>query len=313
MAVSEVSKTPMDKASPEKPRTSVRREKSLMVRHDISAYLFMAPFLILFGLFTLIPAVAAFVISFLHWDIIGTPSFVGLQNFVDIFRDPLFIQSLLNTFYFMVLSAIPLIALGLGLAILVNQKLYGRTIARALVYMPQVIMVSAVGIIWVWMYDQNWGLINYYLGLIGIPPIGWLNNVNAALPALAITTIWWTVGSNMIIYLAGLQDIPEDLYEAARIDGANRWVLFWHITWPQLKRVNTFVIPLTIISCWRVFGQAYVMTSGGPQGRTFVVTQYIYQTAFQQFQMGPASAAAVVLLLITLTFTIIQLRAMRVF
>ncbi len=309
MALSELHKGVAEQAATES--SQARHYKRASMRQDISAYLFLLPYLLLFGLFTLIPAVVGIAISFFHWDIIGTPNFVGIQNFLLIFGDPQFRASIVNTFFFMLLAAIPLIVLGLALALLLNQKLHGRAIVRAIVYLPNVVMISAVGIIWVWMYDQNWGLINYYLGKIGVAPIGWLTDVNAAMPAIAITTIWWTVGNNAVIYLAGLQDIPEEMYEAAKIDGAGPWNLFRHITVPMLQHVNSFVIPLTVIACWRVFGQSYVMTQGGPQGRTFVITQYIYQTAFQNFQMGPAAAAAVVLLVITLTFTIIQLRAMR--
>jgi len=279
---------------------------------DLVAYLFLAPYLLLFGVFTLAPAAAGVAISFTHWDILGTPTFAGLSNFQQIFADSQFIQALGNTFYYLVLTAVPLVVLGLALALLLNQRLRGRAVARTVVYLPQVVMISAVGLLWQWIYDQNYGPLNYYLGKLGIPAIGWLDNVNAAMPALALTTLWWTVGTNAVIYLAGLQDIPDDLYEAARIDGAGRWALFRYITVPLLQRVNAFVIPLTVIASWRVFGQSYVMTGGGPQGRTFVVVQYIYQTAFQNFQMGPAAAASVVLLLITLAFTIVQLRAMRV-
>jgi len=281
-------------------------------RRAVAAYLFLAPYLVVFSVFTLAPAIAGVAISFTNWDIMGTPTLNGLDNYRQIFSDSLFQQALVNTFYFMVLTAVPLIVLALGLAILLNQRLRGRGLVRTIVYMPQVVMVSAVGIIWVWMYDQNWGLINYYLGKLGIPAIGWLNDVNAALPALAITTIWWTVGTNMVIYLAGLQDIPDALYEAARIDGASGWALFRHITLPLLQPVNAFVVPLTVIVSWRVFGQSYVMTQGGPQGHTFVMAQYIYTTAFQNFEMGPAAAASVILLLITLAFALVQLRAFRV-
>jgi len=292
--------------------TRVKWYRSESTRRDLVAYLFLAPYLLLFGVFTLAPAAAGIVISVMHWDIMGSPTFVGLANFQQIFADPLFIQALGNTFYFMVLTAVPLVALGLGLALLLNQRLRGRALVRTAVYLPQVVMIAAVGLLWQWIYDQNYGLLNYYLGKIGLPAIGWLDNVNAAMPALAITTIWWTVGTNMVIYLAGLQDIPAELYEAARIDGARSWAIFRYITLPLLQPVHAFVVPLTVIACWRVFGQAYVMTQGGPQGRTFVVAQYIYQTAFQNFQMGPAAAAAVVLLLITLAFTLVQLRTMRI-
>ena len=211
------------------------------------------------------------------------------------------------------MAAIPLIVLGFLLALLVNQKLRFRNIARAIVFLPHVVSVAAVGIIFQWILERSSGLLNYYLGLLGVnPPINWLGDPDSAMPAIAITTIWWTVNGNMIIYLAGLQDIPEDLYEAARIDGAGRWHELRYVTIPMLMPVNAFVIPLTVIACWRVFGQVFVMTRGGPQGSTFTVAQFIYETAFVNFNMGLASAAGVILMLITLSFTIIQLRAMKV-
>jgi len=328
----------------------------------LSPYLFLAPYLILFGIFLMLPAIVGVFASFTDWSISGTPHFVGLKNYQTIFNDPLFQQSLVNTLYFVAITAVPLIVVGLLLALLVNQNLRGRTIIRTIIFndplfqqslvntlyfvaitavplivvglllallvnqnlrgctiirtiifLPYVVSISVVGIVWVWILDRTFGLLNFYLGPLGIhPAVGWLTDVNAAMPALAVTTVWWTVNANMIIYLAGLQDIPEELYEAARIDGANGWQVFRFITIPMLLPVNAFVIPTTVIACWRVFGQAFVMTKGGPQGRTFVIAQYIYQTAFQNFRMGQAAAAAVILLLLTLAFTVVQLRTMKV-
>jgi multiple sugar transport system permease protein len=277
----------------------------------VVAYLFLAPYLVLFGAFLLLPAVWGVGISFTEWDILGSPSWVGLANFRDVFTDPLFRTALVNTFYFVLLAAVPLIVLALALALLLNQRLRGRAIARTIVFLPHVVMISAVGVIWVWIYDRNFGLLNYYLTRIGLPAVGWLSAPNVAMVSVAMTTVWWVVGTNMVIYLAGLQDIPEELYDAAKVDGAGAWTLFRNITFPLLLPVNAFVFPLTVVACWRVFGQVYVMTGGGPGDRTFVVAQYIYVTAFQNFQMGTASAAAVVLMVITLAFTLVQLRAMR--
>ena len=281
-------------------------------RRTFASYLYLAPYLVLFILFMLAPAVFGVLISFTNWDILGAPSWIGLENYRNIFADGLFRRSIWNTFYFFVLTAAPLVALGLALAILLNQNLRGRAVARTIVFLPHVLMISAVGIIWVWILDTNWGLLNFYLIKLGIPQIGWLTDTSWSMPALALTTIWWTVNTNMIIYLAGLQDIPDELYDASKLDGANAWAQFRFITFPMLRPINAFVIPLTIIASWRVFGQSYIMTNGGPEASTFVMAQYIYLEAFQNFQMGPASAAAVVLLLITLAFTLTLLRAMRI-
>ena len=289
---------------------ATRRRKA--IRRNVTAYLYLAPFLILFTVFLLAPVLVGVGISFTHWDILGSPTWAGLDNFKRIFADSLFLRSVVNTFYFFLLTAAPLIVLGLALALLLNQRLRARAIVRTIVFLPHVVMVSAVGIIWVWILDTNWGLLNYYLSKLGVPHIGWLTDTRWSMPALAITTIWWTVNGNMIIYLAGLQDIPDELYDAAKIDGANSFARFRHVTLPMLRPVHAFVIPLTVIASWRVFGQAYVMTQGGPESSTFVIAQYIYLAAFQDFNMGPASAAAVVLMLITLAFTLVQLRTMRI-
>lgn len=283
------------------------------VKNDLTAYGFMAPYLLLFVVFLLLPAAVGVYASFTKWGIVGQPKWVGLKNYNKLFNSELFLDSLGNTLYFVILAAIPLIVLGFLLALLVHQNLRGRNIARAIVFLPHVVSVAAVGIIFQWILERSSGLLNYYLGELGVrEPINWLGEPESAMPAIAITTIWWTVNGNMIIYLAGLQDIPADLYEAARIDGAGRWQEVRYVTIPMLMPVNAFVIPLTVIACWRVFGQVFVMTRGGPQGATFTVAQFIYETAFTDFNMGLASAAGVILMVITLGFTVIQLRAMKV-
>lgn len=283
------------------------------VKNDLIAYGFMAPYLLLFVVFLLLPAAVGVYASFTKWGIVGQPKWIGLKNYNKLLNSELFLDSLGNTLYFVILAAIPLIVLGFLLALLVHQNLRGRNIARAIVFLPHVVSVAAVGIIFQWILERSSGLLNYYLGELGVrEPINWLGEPESAMPAIAITTIWWTVNGNMIIYLAGLQDIPADLYEAARIDGAGRWQEVRYVTIPMLMPVNAFVIPLTVIACWRVFGQVFVMTRGGPQGATFTIAQFIYETAFTNFSMGLASAAGVILMVITLGFTVIQLRAMKV-
>ncbi|WP_413988672.1 carbohydrate ABC transporter permease [Labrys okinawensis] len=277
----------------------------------IVPYLFLTPYLVIFALFMLIPTVAAVVISFMHWDILGTPEWIGLDNYRQIFADPLFIQAIVNTFYFVVLTAIPMVVLGLLLAVLLDQKLKGTALVRTIVFLPYVVMVSTVGILWSWLFDKGTGLINYYLSQLGLDAIAWLKDIHWSMPALAITTIWWTVNTNMIIFLAALQDIPDEILDAAKVDGAGALARFWHITLPLLRPAMALVTALTIISGWRVFGQAYVMTQGGPEASTFVIVQYIYLTAFQNFEMGPAAAAGVILLLLTLVFSLAQMKLMR--
>ncbi|WP_181176202.1 sugar ABC transporter permease [Mesorhizobium sp. B2-3-4] len=217
----------------------------------------------------------------------------------------------LFTVFMLLPTALPMVALGLGLAMLLDQKLMGTALVRTVVFLPYVVMVSTVGILWGWLFDKGTGLVNYYLTMIGLDPIAWLKDPHWSMPALAITTIWWTVNTNMIIFLAALQDISEDLHDAATLDGAGPGQRFVYITLPLLRPAMALVTALTIINGWRVFGQAYVMTQGGPEASTFVIVQYIYLTAFQNFEMGPAAAAGVVLLLITLVFSLAQMKLMK--
>lgn len=278
-----------------------------------TAWLFLTPYMIVFGLFLFLPAVAGFVMSFTNWRILGDPAWVGLSNFESMFNDKMFWQSFRNTLSFTGLTVPVLVAGGLGLAVLLNMKLRGRIISRTVIFIPYAIMVTVVGVLWRWIYDQNFGLLNFYLGslspsLRGTP---WLTSVTNALPAVALTTVWWQIGTNMVIYLAGLQEIPQELYEAARVDGANGWQQFQYITIPGLRLMHIFVIPMSVISSMRVFGQVMVMTNGGPIGSTYTLVQHLYNKGWINQYMGEASAVGVFLFAITLIFTLLQMRALR--
>ncbi|MCL4408115.1 MAG: sugar ABC transporter permease [Thermotogae bacterium] len=239
----------------------------------IIPYLFLIPYLFAFIAFRFGPSIAGFFVSLTRWNIVGTPKFIGFSNYIELFNDPSFITSLINTLYFMALTVPALIVLGLLIALLVDQNLKGRTVTRTFVFMPYVIMSTVVGVIWMWIFDTHFGILNYYLSFLGIKPIAWLSSVNWAMPAVAITTIWWTVGFNMILFLAGLQDIPEELKEAARIDGASNWQIFWNVIFPLLRPTTVVVLMLTLINSFEVFDQVYVMTGGGPSMATLTVIQ----------------------------------------
>jgi multiple sugar transport system permease protein len=282
-------------------------------RRNTTAYLFLLPYLIIFVLFLLLPALAGVAISFTSWRILGDPVWVGLKNFTGMFKDQQFWQAFRNTLSFTGLTVPVLVGGGLGLAVLVNSKLRGRVIARTVIFIPYAIMVTVVGVLWRWIYDQNFGLLNFYLGslLPSLKTTPWLTSIQTALLAVAITTIWWQIGTNMIIYLAGLQEIPKELYEAARVDGANAFQQFRYITLPGLYLVHIFVIPMSVISSLRVFGQVMVMTNGGPIGSTYTLVQHLYSKGWINQFMGEASAVGVFLFAITLFFTLLQLRAFR--
>ena len=294
------------------------RRKHVMLRppprrigETLAAYLFLAPYLLVFLLFLLLPTLAGIGVSFTQWGVLGLPRWLGLANYRTILSDQMFWQAFRNTLYFAFLTVPLLVAGGLGLAVLFNQSLRGRVVARTVVFMPYAIMVTVVGMLWRWMYNANFGLVNFYLSALGLPQVAWLTNVTWAMPGVAISTAWWQIGTNMVIYLAGLQEIPVELYEAARVDGAGPWQSFRNITLPGLYLVHVFVVPLSVIASLRAFGQILVMTHGGPLGSTYVLVQHLYATGWVNFRMGEASAVGVTLLLITFIFTIFQLRYFR--
>jgi len=273
--------------------------------------LYLAPFLVFFGVFLLYPICYGLYVSLTHWDLVTPPIFVGLSNYADLLSDSLFLTSLRNTALFVALNVPLAVAIPLGLAVLVNDPIFGRTVFRGAFTAPLMISVASVGILWTWFLNPAFGLINYYLGLIGLPGQNWLTQSPWAMVAIVITTVWWTTGWNLVLFLAGLQDIPEHLYDAAKTDGAGTWQLFWPITLPSLRPTILFVTATTIIGSFRVFGQVFVMTNGGPFDSTRTVVQHIYETGFRDFKMGGASAVAWVLFLIVAVFTLIQFRLLR--
>jgi ABC-type sugar transport system permease subunit len=249
------------------------------------------------------------VLSLTDWKIVGTPRFVGLKNYARLFSDPLFYTALKNTVTYTAII-VPLMALvGLGLALLLNQPLRGRVVTRTAVFASYVVMVSVVGIVWRWVLDPTGaGIVNYYLGTLGQDPLPWLAAPETSMLSIIIATIWWTAGYNMILYLAGLQDIPVAVREAARIDGADAWQEFRHVTLPMLKPVTFFVAVMSIAKSFQVFGQVYVMTQGGPSNSTLTIVNYLYVVGFTWFEMGYAAAIAYALFALLLVITVIQFR-----
>jgi multiple sugar transport system permease protein len=270
--------------------------------------LFVLPYLIVFLLFRFGPTLAGLGISFLNWNIIGNPKFIGLQNYEALLHDGQFYLSIKNTAYFMLLTAPVLVVLGLLLALLVNQRLRGRTIVRTAIFTPYIVMSTVVGIIWLWIFNQQAGILNYYLTRLGLPAIPWLSSVKAAMPSVAIATLWWSIGFNMIIFLAGLQDIPQELEEAARVDGATETGILRWITLPLLAPTTFVVVLLTLINTIQVFDQIYVMTGGGPSLATLTLIQYLYYQAFEYFRLGYGSAVAYVVLVILVILALLERR-----
>jgi multiple sugar transport system permease protein len=296
-------------------------------REERTAYLFLAPGLALFFLFVLIPVVAALYLSFCRYDMIHSPVWIGGANYARLGKDlashDVFYLSVRNTAQYAI-GTIPLgMALALALALLVNAGLRGVTLYRTTYYLPVVTSLVAISMVWMWLYDPTYGLLNYGLELLSraasaltgrqvvIPPQTWLANPNQAMPAIILMSIWRGLGYNMVIYLAGLQGIPEHLYEAATIDGATRWQRFRAITWPLLKPTTAFIFVVSVIGASQVFAQVYVMTNGGPNNATTTIVHQIFQNAFSFMKMGYASAMAFVLFAIILVLSLVNLRLLR--
>jgi len=286
------------------------KKRGLTRKEEITGWLFILPAMIGFGVFTLFPLAFSFFISFTSYAILEPGEFIGLQNFYHLFfKDPKFWIVLSNTFYFTFVS-IPLSMVGsLVLAVLMNQKLKGITAYRAVYFIPVITSWVAVGLVWRWIYNPQFGLINYLLlKIFNIEGPQWLVSRRWAMPAIIIVNVWKTLGFNMVLYLAGLQGIPEQLYEAAKIDGAGKWHEFRHITVPLLTPTTFFILVMSIIQSFQVFSAIYIMTQGGPENATKVMVYYIWETGFQFFDMGYAASISWILFVIIFLFTLIQWR-----
>ena len=282
-----------------------------------AAYFFLAPAVIAIFIFFFIPVIAAFVMSFTDFDIyalgnFNTIRFIGFNNYSKLFEDPLFWQSLQNTIYYVVLATPLAIAVSLGAAILLNSKLIKyKGFFRLSYFIPYITTLVAVAIVWRFIYHPKFGILNYFLGLFGVDPIDWLGNPNLAMPAIVIMSVWKTFGYNMIIFIAGLQNIPEDLYEAASLEGANEWQKFKTVTIPMLAPTTLFVSIITIVGYFQLFAEPYIMTQGGPLNKTLSIVQYMYQQGFRWWNMGYSASISFVLFFIILVVTILQFKLQK--
>lgn len=288
----------------------IKKSRIKMSTHEaIWGYIFLTPWILGMIFFIGGPIIASLVLAFCKWDLITPPEFVGLDNFIKIMGDPKFWKSLYNTFYYTIF-AVPLGIVGsVIVALLMNQKWKSVRLLRTIYYLPSVTAGVASAIIWMWLFNPDFGLINYFLGKLGIKGPLWLASEEWAKPALIIMSLWG-VGGNMVIYLAGLQGIPRQLYEAAEIDGANVFQKFTNVTLPMLSPVIFFNLIMSIVWSFQIFTQVYVMTQGqgGPADSTLVLVLYIYQKAFKFHQMGYASALSWILFVIILIATLLQFK-----
>lgn len=282
-----------------------------------AAFWFLAPALGLIAIFFALPILAALLLSFSDFDIyaIGDPTslrWIGLDNYQHLLQHPLFWTALGNTFYFVLLGGPLSVALSLGAALLVNARLTCcRTLFRTIYFLPVVSTLVAVAVVWRALYHPGAGLLNQFLGLFGVNPIDWLGDPHWAMPAIILMAAWKNFGFNMIIFIAGLQAIPDRLYEAARLDGADTWAQFRYVTLPMLAPTFLFVALMTMIGYLQLFAEPYVMTQGGPANATLSVVMLMYQEGFRWWNMGFAAALAFVLFAIILAGTLIQLRVQR--
>jgi putative chitobiose transport system permease protein len=281
-------------------------------KKQLTIYTFLLPFLILFSIFVLIPFVSGIGLSFTDYHIIQRETnFIGLDNYTKLIsNDFLFRTTVVNTLYYTAIVVPGTIILGLLFAVYVNKKLWGATFSRIVFFAPYVLSVSVTAMIWGWILEPRFGLLNLYLRLIpGVSDtliIPWLTSTKLVMPAIALTSVWWQVGFSTVIILAGLQDIPSELTEAAQIDGASEWQIFWRITVPMLRHVLALVTTLSLIVNMRVFGQMFILTQGGPAGKSLSVVYYVYNQAFRRLELGYASGVGVLLLLMILILTLIR-------
>ncbi len=288
--------------------TKLSTKKSETLKSHLAAIAFTAPFLFFYTLFMLYPVFKGAYTSLFNYRLGMKSRFVGLANYINAFQDIDFWKSLWHTIYFVLISTPVLVVAGLVLALIINANIPGRSFFRWAYFVPFTLSISVVTNLWMLMLQPHSGFLNVLTQKLGIGNIPWLNNPNLAWVSVLMATLWWTVGFNMVLFLAGLQEIPEQLYEAAKIDGANSWQCFKGITLPSLRGVAGMICLLQVIASFKLFGQTYLMLGGGPGNATRTLVQYIYETGFQNRQMGLASAYSVILLFVMLAVSFIQNR-----
>ncbi|MFK4806793.1 carbohydrate ABC transporter permease [Microbacterium sp. ZW CA_36] len=284
-----------------------RRRSRLRLRNTLIGWSFILPNFIGFGLLTLVPIVVLFYMSFTNWNVFGTANWVGLDNYQRLIGDGSFRISVVNTLYYSALHIPLTILVSLGLALLLNNKLRGVAFFRTAAFFPYITSIVAIAVVWNLLFSPEYGPINEFLRFIGIQnPPGWLTSPEWAMPAVVIVGTWRDMGYYMILFLAGLQTVPRELHEAARVDGANVWQRFVNVTLPCLRPTMFFVTVMLTINSFKIFDLILVMTDGGPGQSTLVMSQFIYRKGFEESQFGYASAASVALFFMCIIVTIVQ-------
>lgn len=294
-------------------RVPANRRVSEHVKNNLWGYGLLMPFLLFYLVFNLYPMVQGFIISFFKWNITGNRLFIGMDNYSALLRDKVFMKALTNTLMYVAVSTPVFMLISFVLALIIDSKaLRGKTFVRAIYFLPNILTVSIIAVIWLNVLQPYTGLLNSFLHQLGIEKeIFWLSDPGLVWISIIAVTCWWNTGYYMLIYLAGLQEIPEEQYEAAAIDGATGLQRILYITVPSLSSTHLLIMFLQVIASFKIFGQVFLITEGGPGGASRTLLQYVYETGFTTFQMGKASAASFVLLAIILVVSIFQLKIMN--
>ncbi|MCX7023024.1 MAG: sugar ABC transporter permease [Spirochaetes bacterium] len=287
-------------------RSGLLRRKGKAV--DRAALLFVGPYLLLFVSMKLAPIIFGVYVSFTDWSIVRAPKWVGLKNYLRVLDDPWVAQVWINTLKMALLVVPGTVIISMLFALYVNRKWRFSNMVRTFVFAPKAVAITVTSMIWVWILEKEKGILNILLSGLGLPKVGWLTSIDWVIPSIAVVTIWWGVGYYMVILLAGLQDIPRELIDSARLDGASDTQVFWNITLPMLRPALVLIITLEIIASLRIFGQVQLMTAGGPGGRSATIVSYIYSTGFQRFDLGYAAALSFLLFLTTIVFSWIRFK-----
>src|SRR5690554_4704597 len=281
----------------------VKREKPQ--KHEMLwGFLFISPFILGLLIFWISPIVAAVGLSFTYWDFFSAPEFIGLTNYKDLIRDPIFHRSVLNTLYYTIVTIPASIVLSLLLAVALNKAIKGIVWLRTCYFLPYVTSTVSVALLWSWLYNYDFGLLNHFLGKLGLSPVAWLTNPQLALPAIMIMSIWKKLVYNIVLYMTGLQNIPQHLYECAKIDVASQLGIFMNISIPLLSPTTFFMLIIGMIGSLQVFEQAYIMTGGGPGVATYTIVYYLWEQGFRFSYMGYASAMGWILFILVFLITI---------
>lgn len=268
--------------------------------------LFSLPYLSVFLLFMVFPLLFGFYISFFKWNILSSPKFIGISNYIDLFSDETFYTSLWHTIKFVLITTPILLLLGFLMALAVTGKSPLKGIMETVFFMPYIFSMTVVATLWAWILQKDFGFFNQVLSIYGFAKISWLTSSKIAMWSVSIATFWWTAGFNMVLFVAAIKQIPKEIYESAIVDGSDYLQRLFHITIPLVSRTTILCLILQVIASFNVFGQVYVMTGGGPAGSTRVLVQYIYETGFKYYKMGYSSAMSYILFLIIFIISVIQ-------